>query len=237
MCTGRVDLSFVLRALINGSDGVFIGGCYLNECHYITEGNFHALNMVLLCKKLMEHLGINPDRLRIEWISAGEGNKFAEVMNDFGKQMTALGPLGKGEGLDEGELKANLQEVAKLVPYIKLMKKEKLASRLQNEADHDKLFTGDEIDELISEAVTYYISPDKCQACMTCAKHCPVDAIESGKNLIHVIDQEKCIKCGACFRACPPKFGAVTTLVGKPVPPPLPEGDRMIVRESKAKAG
>ena len=69
MCSGRVDLAFVLRAFSNGTDGVFIGGCHLNECHYITHGNYHALSMVQLCKKLMKHMGLNPERIRIESLS------------------------------------------------------------------------------------------------------------------------------------------------------------------------
>jgi NADH-quinone oxidoreductase subunit F len=70
---------------------------------------------------------------------------------------------------------------------------------------------------------------------MTCAKRCPVEAIVGGKNLIHVIDQEKCIKCGTCFEVCPPKFHAVTEITGAPVPPPIPEEKRTIVRKSKSK--
>ena len=62
MCSGRVDLAFVLRAFSNGMDGVFIGGCRLNECNYITHGNYDALNMLLLCRKIMEHIGLNPER-------------------------------------------------------------------------------------------------------------------------------------------------------------------------------
>jgi len=95
MCSGRVDLSFVLKAFSNGIDGVFIGGCILNECNYITHGNYHALNIVLLAKRLMEHIGLNPDRLRIEFISSGEGNLFAEVMDEFSSKVKELGPLGK----------------------------------------------------------------------------------------------------------------------------------------------
>ncbi len=235
MCSGRVDLSFVLRAFLDGIDGVFIGGCHLNECHYITNGNYHALNMVLLCKKLMEHIGLNPERLRIESLSAGEGIRFAEVMNDFGNTVKKLGPLGKGEGIDKNELKSKLEEVTKLVPYIKLVKKEKLASRLENIEAYNELFTSDEIDRLFREVISYYIDPGKCQACMTCAKRCPVEAIISVKNQIHVIDQEKCIKCGTCFEACPTRFGAVTKISGEPVPPPIPEGERTIVRKSEAK--
>jgi coenzyme F420-reducing hydrogenase delta subunit/Fe-S-cluster-containing hydrogenase component 2 len=235
MCSGRVDLAFVLRALSNGMDGVFIGGCRLNECNYSTHGNYHALNMVLLCRKIMEHVGLNPERLRIEFMSSGEGMLFAKVVNDFVNEVKELGPLGKGEGIDKEELKSKLAGITKLVPYIKVVKNEKLASRLENPEEYDKLFTKDEIDKLFSEVISYYIDPEKCQACMTCAKRCPVEAIVGGKNLIHVIDQEKCIKCGTCFEACPPKFGAVTKISGEPVPPPIPEEKRTIVRKGKEK--
>jgi coenzyme F420-reducing hydrogenase delta subunit/Fe-S-cluster-containing hydrogenase component 2 len=235
MCSGRVDLEFVLRAFSNGMDGVFIGGCRLNECNYITHGNYHALNMVLLCRKIMEHIGLNPERLRIEFMTSGEGILFAEVMSEFSNKVNKLGPLGKAEGIDQNELKSKLAEITKLVPYIKLVKNEKLASRLVNPEEYGKLFTKDEIDKLFSEVISYYIDPDKCQACMICAKRCPVEAIVGGKNLIHVIDQEKCIKCGTCFEVCPPKFGAVTKISGEPVPPPIPEEKRTIVRKSKSK--
>src|SRR4030043_2339784 len=233
MCSGRVDLEFVLRAFSNGMDGVLIGGCRLNECNYITHGNYDALNMVLLCRKIMEHIGLNPERLRIEFMSSAEGILFAEVMSEFGNKVNKLGPLGKGEGIDKEELKSKLAEIVKLVPYIKVVKNEKLGTRLQNIEEYDKLFTKDEIDKLFSEVPSYYIDPDKCQACMTCAKRCPVEAIISAKNQIHVIDQEKCIKCGTCFEVCPPKFGAVTKISGEPVPPPIPEEKRTIVRKSK----
>jgi F420-non-reducing hydrogenase iron-sulfur subunit len=76
----------VLRAFANGMDGVFIGGCRLNECNYVTHGNFHALNMALLCRRIMEHIGLNPERLRIEFMSAADGILFTEVVNDFGKR-------------------------------------------------------------------------------------------------------------------------------------------------------
>src|SRR4030065_168612 len=189
MCSGRVDLEFVLRAFSNGTDGVFIGGCRLNECNYITHGNYHALNMVLLCRRIMEHIGLNPERLKIEFMSSAEGILFAEVMRAFGNKEKEVGPLGKGEGIDQNELKSKLAEITKLVPYIKVVKNEKLATRLENPEEYDRLFTKEEIDRLFSEVISYYIDPEKCQACMTCAKRCPVEAIISAKNQVHVIDQ------------------------------------------------
>jgi F420-non-reducing hydrogenase iron-sulfur subunit len=233
MCTGRIDLAFILRAFSNGSDGVFIGGCHLGECNYVTAGNYSAVSMVLLCRKLLEHIGVNPERLRLEWCSSGEGILFTKIMNDFGKKMEELGPLGKGEGIDENELKSKLEEVTKLVPYIKIVKRDKLEKRLENAEEYDRFFTSDEIDRLFLEVPSYYIDPDKCQACMICLRRCPVEAIVGGKSQIHVIDQEKCIKCGTCLEACPTRFGAVQKITLGPVPPPIPEEERTIVRKSK----
>jgi len=233
MCSGRVDLEFVLRGFSNGMDGVFIGGCRLNECNYITHGNYHALNMVLLCKKIMENIGLNPERLRIEFMSSGEGNLFVEVMNDFGKKVNELGPIGTSEEIGEGELKSRLEKVRKLVPYIKLVKRAKLESRLEKAEEYDALFNGEEINELFLGVPSYYIDPESCRACMICLRRCPAEAIAGGKNRIHVIDQAKCIKCGVCLDACPPRFSAVKKISGEPVPSPIPEGERRILRKSK----
>ena len=77
---------------------------------------------------------------------------------------------------------------------------------------------------------SYYIDPTKCKACMICLRNCPVEAINGGKNQVHVIDQDKCTKCGTCFDVCPTKFGAVTRISGEPVPAPPPERERERVR-------
>jgi NADH:ubiquinone oxidoreductase subunit F (NADH-binding)/(2Fe-2S) ferredoxin/NAD-dependent dihydropyrimidine dehydrogenase PreA subunit len=76
--------------------------------------------------------------------------------------------------------------------------------------------------------ISYYIDPEKCQACMICLRQCPVEAISGGKNQIHIIDQTKCTKCNTCFEVCPPRFSAVRRLSGEPVPPPVK--DRVLVR-------
>jgi F420-non-reducing hydrogenase iron-sulfur subunit len=153
MCTGRVDLEFVLRAFANGADGVFIGGCRLNECNYITHGNYHALQMVLLCRKIMEHIGLNPERLRIEFMSSGEGIRFAEVVNDFIKKIKELGPLGTGEGIDKKGLKSKLEAVRNLVPYIKLVERERLRVHFETEEEYKEFFASDEVDRLFRELI------------------------------------------------------------------------------------
>lgn len=183
----------------------------------------------------MEHIGINPERLSIKFMSSGEGILFTEVVDVFCNNVKALGPIGKGEGIEKGELTSKLEEVRKLIPYIKIVKRKKLESRLENEEEYDGIFTIGEIDRLFSNVVSYYIDPDKCQACMICHKKCPVEAIVGAKNQIHVIDQEKCIKCGTCFDACPSRFGAVKKISGEPVPLPIPEEERTIVRKSMKK--
>ncbi len=82
------------------------------------------------------------------------------------------------------------------------------------------------------DLISYYIDPDKCQACTACARKCPVEAIEGGKNLIHVVIQDKCTKCGSCLEACPARFGAVRKISGEPVPDPIPQEARTVVRKS-----
>lgn len=92
MCSGRVDPTFVVKALADGADGVLIAGCHPGDCHYI-EGNYKAMRRYPLLARLLEDFGIEPARLRLEWISASEGEQFAEVVRDFTEQVRALGPL------------------------------------------------------------------------------------------------------------------------------------------------
>jgi NADH-quinone oxidoreductase subunit E len=153
MCSGRVDPAFILRAFLNGTDGVFIGGCWLGECHYITEGNYDALSIMHLCRKLLEHIGVNPERLRLEWVSASEGIRFAEIMTDFTKKLKELGPLGTSEGIDENGLKFKLEAVTKLIPYIKLVQSERLRVSVRTEEEYHKFFTSDEFNRLFNELI------------------------------------------------------------------------------------
>jgi F420-non-reducing hydrogenase iron-sulfur subunit len=158
MCTGRIDLAFVLRAFSNGNDGVFVGGCWLGECHYITEGNYDALSMMHICKKLLEHIGINPDRLRLEWLSSSEGLRYAEVMNDFSSHVKQMGPLGEGEGIDDDTLKFKLEAATRLIPYIKLVERERLRVPVRSQSAYEEFFASDEFhrlfDDLIGEQLT-----------------------------------------------------------------------------------
>ncbi|SDU65464.1 tungsten-dependent benzoyl-CoA reductase-related protein bamF, partial [Desulfobacula phenolica] len=153
MCTGRVDLSFIFRAFSKGKDGVFIGGCWPGECHYITEGNFSALSTKHIAGKLLEMIGLNPERLRLEWISASEGSRYAEVMNDFSKTVRESGALGAGEGIDPEELKARLDAVEQLIPYIRLVERVRLRIPLKSVEEYDEFFTSPAFDKLFKETV------------------------------------------------------------------------------------
>jgi NADH-quinone oxidoreductase subunit F len=85
------------------------------------------------------------------------------------------------------------------------------------------------------ELIAYHIDPDKCMACMICARKCPADAVDGGKKKIHIIDQDKCTKCGTCFEVCPSRFSAVRKISGQPLPSPIPEEKRIIAKKSKEK--
>ncbi len=95
MCSGRVNPLFVIKALSIGADGVLILGCHPGDCHYI-EGNYKTMRRIPLLKKMMKQLGIEEERVRLEWVSASEGAKFAEVTNNFTQTIRNLGPSSLG---------------------------------------------------------------------------------------------------------------------------------------------
>jgi len=106
MCSGRVDPQFVLDALRRGADGVLIGGCHPGDCHYV-EGNYKMLRRFELLKRMLADLGVEAPRVRLEWISAAEGDRVRVVINEMVEQLKALGPLSKTV-----EERARLSEVA-----------------------------------------------------------------------------------------------------------------------------
>jgi F420-non-reducing hydrogenase iron-sulfur subunit len=150
MCTGRIDPSFILRAFANGTDGVFVGGCWLGECHYLTNGNYEALSMMLLCKKVLQQIGIDPARLRLEFVSASQGSRFAEVVTDFTSQLRELGPIGI-DAADGGRTK--LEAARSLVPYLKLVERERLRVHFQTEEEYRRFFNSDEADRIYRETI------------------------------------------------------------------------------------
>ena len=92
MCSGRVDPQFILDALSRGADGVLIGGCHLGDCHYV-EGNYKTLRRFEMLRRVLTGMGIEPGRVRLEWISASEGEKVKKVVNEMVAEVQKLGPL------------------------------------------------------------------------------------------------------------------------------------------------
>lgn len=110
MCSGRVDPQFVLEAFAKGADGVLIGGCHPGDCHYL-EGNYKALRRFKLLERMIKDLGIEKERLRLEWISASEGEKVKTVINDMVEKVKALGPLGLHKKIKNLDREIEIMEV------------------------------------------------------------------------------------------------------------------------------
>ena len=97
MCSGRVEPTFVLKALANGADGVLICGCHPGDCHY-SEGNYKAVRRFLLLKKMLAQMGVEDERVRLEWVSASEGDHFAAIVDEMTEQIKKLGPFPRNGG-------------------------------------------------------------------------------------------------------------------------------------------
>jgi len=91
MCSARIDPTFIIKALSEGADGVLICGCHPGDCHYV-EGNYKTMRRHALLKKTLESLGIEDERVRLEWVSASEGVRFAEIVSDMTERIRKLGP-------------------------------------------------------------------------------------------------------------------------------------------------
>jgi len=97
MCSGRIDPTFVLKAFQSGADGVLVCGCHLGECHYL-EGNEKTAKRIPLLKKMLGQLGIEDERVRLEWVSASEGGRFASIVDEMTEQIRGLGPFSRDNG-------------------------------------------------------------------------------------------------------------------------------------------
>ena len=100
MCTGRIDPTFVLKAFQSGADGVIVAGCHPGDCHY-SEGNYKTMRRVALLRRLLSQMGIEPERFRLEWVSAGEGAKWAQIADEMAAAIKAKGPLAWWENVKE----------------------------------------------------------------------------------------------------------------------------------------
>lgn len=107
MCSARVEPAFVLRAFLRGADGVLVLGCHFGDCHYIS-GNYRCRDRMEIVKELLRIVGVDSDRLYVGWVSAAEGQQFAQIVASFTDQLMTMGPLGKGESESADHIKENL---------------------------------------------------------------------------------------------------------------------------------
>ncbi len=99
-CSSRVDPLMILRAFREGADGVLVSGCHPGDCHYI-EGNYYARRRLIALKQLLDHVGIDPRRFRVSWVSASEGRKWAEVVETVTRELLEAGPFSYEENGDD----------------------------------------------------------------------------------------------------------------------------------------
>ncbi len=145
MCSGRVDPELILDTFLHGADGVFIGGCHLGDCHYL-EGNYYAEKKVGMAKRLLKAAGVEPERLRLEWISASEGERFAEVIREFTEEIKELGPVK----CEKEELEAACIAAADYKLRILATKEREL---LEEGNKYGEVFTMHEMDRLLGDMV------------------------------------------------------------------------------------
>jgi coenzyme F420-reducing hydrogenase delta subunit/Pyruvate/2-oxoacid:ferredoxin oxidoreductase delta subunit len=151
MCSGRVDPIIVLEAFKNGADGVFIGGCHHGDCHY-QKGNYQAERKIKVAKKLLEEVGIEPNRLKIEWVSASEGGRFAQLMEEFTEQISELGPCLAKDDKKVNEKLSAAQNEAFDVRLRWLVGKER---KLVEEGNvYGNKLNQEDIDKVITEALS-----------------------------------------------------------------------------------
>ncbi|MFB3896357.1 MAG: hydrogenase iron-sulfur subunit [bacterium] len=108
MCSGRMEPSFVLKAFREGADGVIILGCHPGDCHY-AEGNYKTMRRYPLLKKVLKQFGLEDGRLRLDWVSASEGDRYAQVVNEMTETVRKLGPLNWNQRLKNLEVKKEHQ--------------------------------------------------------------------------------------------------------------------------------
>ena len=177
-------------------------------------------------------------RYFIEFLTDESCGKCVPCREGLRQMLKVLTRITRGEGRDgDIELLEDLSETAKEAALCALgtSAPNPFLSTLKYFRDEYEAHINEKRCPALSckELITFWIDPDKCQACMSCMRKCPAGAVIGAKKTIHVIDQDKCTKCGTCFEVCPSKFRAVTKISGAPVPPPIPEEERTITRKGK----
>lgn len=153
MCSGRIEPSLIVEMFIQGADGVLVGGCHFGDCHY-QVGNYYAEKRVKFTKKLLDAIGIKPERLKLEWIAAAEGQHFANTVRDLTELLKSLGPSQVSGGQPDVELLKNLfaaKNVAKDF-RLKLLVSKELKIVEEGNVYNNKI-PSEELDELMDNAI------------------------------------------------------------------------------------
>lgn len=145
MCSGRIDPELIMDTFLHGADGVFIGGCHLGDCHYL-EGNYYAEKKIEIAKRLLKAAGVESDRLRLEWVSASEGGRFATVISAFTEDIKELGRIK----IDNERLEAVRIAAADYRLRILATKEKEL---LEKGNKYGEVFTQHEMDRLLDDMV------------------------------------------------------------------------------------
>jgi F420-non-reducing hydrogenase iron-sulfur subunit len=184
MCSGRVDPVIVLEMFANGADGVIVMGCHPGECHYL-EGNLYAERRIKMLKKLLACVGLEAERLRLEWVSAAEGSRFADTVKDFTNQLKRLGPSPLGgekpdetvlAGIRAAERAAGTSRLRTLVGREKkLTEEENVYGEKVTQEEFDKLMEGSVKEEYLRSRI-YLLAKDKSMSVDELTKHLGVDS-------------------------------------------------------------
>jgi len=205
MCSGRVEPAFILKAFEEGADGVFIGGCHIPaDCHY-TNGNFKTLARYDAFMPLLDELGIERERFRVEWISASEGEKYANAMNEFAAHIRRLGPVK----IDKTKIcKLDANAACGECSVIRLSQEFAACEAASSGMiDLEQRKTFNEPKKAMEPAIVF--DPNKCVRCGSCVESCALQGIEAIKlddNIGVSVDDKKCVRCGQCVLSCPLAF-------------------------------
>ncbi|MDY6964622.1 MAG: hydrogenase iron-sulfur subunit [Halobacteriota archaeon] len=192
MCSGRVDPSTIIGAFVQGADGVFVGGCHPGDCHYIS-GNYYTEKKMKATKKLLEVAGMEPERLRLEWVSAGEGKRFSQVIKDFTEELEALGesPVTKGDEKMKARLIAVQNESLDfrlrflIGKEVELVGKKNVYGETILQEDFDRLMDDIIKSEYIRNLILYNIEEDPLSA-KEVSERIDVDSIEVVRHLVQM---------------------------------------------------
>jgi coenzyme F420-reducing hydrogenase delta subunit len=153
MCSGRVDPVILLEMFVNGADGVIVTGCHPGDCHYV-EGNLYEERKIRMLKKLISLTGLEPHRLRLEWVSAAEGQRFAQIVTEFTEQIRKLGPSPVSQPSPNQTILDNLQVARNAAADFRLRVLVGRELQLTEKGNvYDEKVSKDEFDSLLDDAV------------------------------------------------------------------------------------